>query len=325
MTFGGIPLRACEFYAGLEADNSRAYWNAHKATYERDVKAPLQALAELVEAEFGEPKLFRPHRDVRFSADKSPYKDHQGLVIGQPPALGYYVQISADGLALGGGFHAGSPAQTAAWRAAVDAPASGAALAKAVDAAVAEGAEIRALVPVNLREAGDAGSLGNHFGLVALELPVGIENPLARLYATRSRMEALKGSYQAPVTYSILGLVGMVPRFVQQQILDLLASKATAVMTNVPGPQAARYLAGSKLEQQMFWVPQSGSIGIGVSVLSYDGRVQFGLITDKGLVDNPEDIVARFSAEFEKLLWLVLIEPWSRLADPDSVEKGLLE
>lgn len=143
MTFGGIPLRACEFYAGLEADNSRAYWNAHKATYERDVKAPLQALAELVEAEFGEPKLFRPHRDVRFSADKSPYKDHQGLVIGQPPALGYYVQISADGLALGGGFHAGSPAQTAAWRAAVDAPASGAALAKAVDAAVAEGAEIR--------------------------------------------------------------------------------------------------------------------------------------------------------------------------------------
>lgn len=143
MTFGGIPLRACEFYAGLEADNSRAYWNAHKATYERDVKAPLQALAELVEAEFGEPKLFRAHRDVRFSADKSPYKEHQGLVVGQPPALGYYVQISADGLALGGGFHAASPAQTAAWRAAVDAPASGAALATAVDAAVADGAEIR--------------------------------------------------------------------------------------------------------------------------------------------------------------------------------------
>jgi len=143
VTFGGIPLRACEFYAGLEADNSRAYWNAHKATYERDVKAPLQALAELVEAEFGEPKLFRAHRDVRFSADKSPYKEHQGLVVGQPPALGYYVQISADGLALGGGFHAASPAQTAAWRAAVDAPASGAALATAVDAAVADGAEIR--------------------------------------------------------------------------------------------------------------------------------------------------------------------------------------
>ena len=87
MTFAGIPLRACEFYAGLEADNSRAYWTAHKATYERDVKGPLTALAELAAPEFGEPKLFRPHRDVRFSADKSPYKDHQGLVLGHPCLL----------------------------------------------------------------------------------------------------------------------------------------------------------------------------------------------------------------------------------------------
>ena len=142
MTFAGIPLRACEFYAGLEADNSRAYWTAHKATYERDVKGPLTALAELAAPEFGEAKLFRPHRDVRFSADKSPYKDHQGLVLGHPPALGYYVQISADGLAVGGGFHASSPPQTAAWRAAVDAPASGVALAQWVAAAVADGAEI---------------------------------------------------------------------------------------------------------------------------------------------------------------------------------------
>lgn len=191
------------------------------------------------------------------------------------------------------------------------------------DAAV--GTEIRALVPVNLREAGSRDSLGNHFGLVALELPVGIENPLARLYETKARMEALKGSYQAPVTYSILGLVGMVPRFVQQQVLDLLASKATAVMTNVPGPQQARYLAGSKLKQQMFWVPQSGNIGVGVSILSYDGQVQFGLITDKGIVDDPEEVVRRFAVEFEKLLWLVLMEPWSRLGDPELVESALRE
>jgi WS/DGAT/MGAT family acyltransferase len=187
----------------------------------------------------------------------------------------------------------------------------------------AESTEIRALVPVNLRSADSRQSLGNHFGLVALELPVGIENPLARLYATRARMEALKGSYQASVTYSVLGLVGMAPKFLQQQILDLLASKATAVMTNVPGPQQARYLAGVKLKQQMFWVPQSGNIGMGVSILSYDGMVQFGLITDKGLVDEPEDIAGRFIAEFEKLLWLVLIEPWDRLADPSAVEEAL--
>lgn len=189
----------------------------------------------------------------------------------------------------------------------------------------ANNTEIRALVPVNLRASDGQESLGNHFGLVALELPVGIENPLARLYATRARMEALKGSYQASVTYGILGLVGMAPKFLQQQVLDLLASKATAVMTNVPGPQQARFLAGVKLRQQMFWVPQSGNIGIGVSILSYDGQVQFGLITDKTIVDDPERIVERFALEFEKLLWLVLIEPWQRLGDPAAVEKALSE
>jgi diacylglycerol O-acyltransferase len=183
--------------------------------------------------------------------------------------------------------------------------------------------EIRALVPVNLRAPGDVNELGNRFGLVALELPVGIENPLARLYATRQRMLNLKGSYQAMLTFSILGAVGMAPKFVQQQILDLLSSKATAVMTNVPGPQQARFLAGAELKQQMFWVPQSGDIGMGVSILSYDGKVQFGLITDKGLVNDPERIVRRFAVEFEKLLWLVLMEPWERLDDPQAVEEAL--
>ena len=185
--------------------------------------------------------------------------------------------------------------------------------------------DLRAMVPVNLRSADRKGDLGNHFGLVSLELPVGIENPLARLYATKARMEALKSSYQAQVTYGLLGLVGMAPKFLQQQVLDLVASKATAVMTNVPGPQLPRYLAGVKLKQQMFWVPQTSNIGIGVSILSYDGKVQFGLITDKGLVDDPERIVDRFSAEFEKLLLLVLMEPWSRLRDPDAVESALDE
>lgn len=187
------------------------------------------------------------------------------------------------------------------------------------------GVDLRAMVPVNLRSGESNTELGNHFGLVALELPVGIENPLARLFATKARMEALKCGYQAQVTYGLLGLVGMAPKFLQQQVLDLVASKATAVMTNVPGPQAPRYLAGVKLKQQMFWVPQTSNIGIGVSILSYDGAVQFGLITDKGLVDDPERIVERFAAEFEKLLLLVLMEPWSRLGDPEAVESGLVE
>lgn len=183
--------------------------------------------------------------------------------------------------------------------------------------------EIRALVPVNLRRPEDEGRLGNRFGLVALELPLGVENPLARLYATRDRMLALKDSLQAPLTLSILGVVGMAPKFAQSKILDLLASKATAVMTNVPGPQQPLYVAGARLNQPLFWVPQSGDIGMGVSILSYDNRVQFGLVTDKGLVPDPENIVARFAGEFEKLLMLVLMEPWARLADPQAVEAEL--
>jgi diacylglycerol O-acyltransferase / wax synthase len=188
-----------------------------------------------------------------------------------------------------------------------------------------DGVELRAMVPVNMRGPEDAGKLGNKFGLVALELPVGEENPLARLYTTRRRMERLKGSLEAAVTLKLLDLVGMAPKFVQEQVLDLLASKATAVMTNVPGPQQALYLAGARLAQPLFWVPQSGDIGMGVSILSYDGKVQFGLITDRKLVPDPEKIVTRFAHEFEKLLLLVLMEPWGRLADPAAVEAAVKE
>jgi diacylglycerol O-acyltransferase len=182
---------------------------------------------------------------------------------------------------------------------------------------------IRAMVPVNLRAAGDVDELGNRFGLVALELPLGIDNPLARLYATRAGMAALKGSYQAMLTFALLGAAGTAPKFVQDQILKLLTSKTTAVMTNVPGAQQPRYFAGNRIDQQMVWVPQAGDIGMGVSILSYNGRVQFGLVTDKHLVDDPEHIVGRFADEFEKLLWLLLLEPWDRLGDPAAVEEDL--
>ncbi len=179
--------------------------------------------------------------------------------------------------------------------------------------------EIRAMVPVNLRQAGDAGKLGNRFGMVTLELPAGVANPLARLYETRRRMQAMKHSYQPALTLSILGLAGMGPKLVQEQLLDFLASKATAVMTNVPGPQQALHIAGARLRQPFFWVPQSGSIGMGVSILSYDSQVQFGLITDRKMVPDPERIVHRFVEEFQKLMMLVLMEPWDCLDDPDVV------
>jgi diacylglycerol O-acyltransferase len=185
------------------------------------------------------------------------------------------------------------------------------------------GVEIRAMIPVNLRRPGNEHSLGNRFGLVVLTLPLGIANPLARLAEVRARMEALKGSYQAPVTLGMLSLVGMAPKAVQTRLLDLLAKKATAVMTNVPGPQTPLYMAGGKLSQMMFWVPQSGDIGMGVSILSYNGGVQFGLVTDKSLVEDPQSIVDRFRPEFEKLLLCMLLSPREGALDPAIVEERL--
>jgi WS/DGAT/MGAT family acyltransferase len=185
------------------------------------------------------------------------------------------------------------------------------------------GVEIRALVPVNLRGRTDDGGLGNWFGLVPLLLPLGIANPLARLYEVHQRMEALKQSYLAPLSLGLLAFAGMVPVVVQQEILDFLANKATAVMTNLAGPQQPLYLAGARLEQLMFWVPQSGKIAMGVSILSYAGGVQFGLITDAGLTPEPERVVERFRPEFERLLMTVLMEPWDLQRDPKVVEREL--
>ena len=107
MAFGGWPAEAVEFYEGLEADNSKSYWTSHKAVYEDAVLGPMQELTELLAAEFGEPKIFRPYRDIRFSADKTPYKTHIGAVLGHTS----YVQFSADGLGAGAGMWHLEPGQ----------------------------------------------------------------------------------------------------------------------------------------------------------------------------------------------------------------------
>ncbi len=170
------------------------------------------------------------------------------------------------------------------------------------------GTEVRGFVPVNLRPLGDEHKLGNRFGLVALTLPVGIANPFERVYEVKRRMDELKNSYQAALSMGILGAVGFLPRPVQKQVLDMFSSKGSAVMTNVPGPQIPLYLAGRRLAQQMFWVPQSGDIGMGVSILSYNSQVQFGLITDRKFVPEPAQIVDRFAGEFEKIVLYLLLE-----------------
>lgn len=172
------------------------------------------------------------------------------------------------------------------------------------------GKEIRAMVPVNLRPLDKAWQLGNRFGLAPLVLPIGIDNPVARTYAVHQRMNELKGSYQPLLAFAVLAMSGLFIKPVQDAVLGMFAKKATAVMTNVPGPAVPLKFCGSTLRQTMFWVPASGDIGVGVSILSYGGGVQFGLITDAALCPEPQAIIDHFEPEFEKLLMLTLMLPW---------------
>ena len=122
-------------------------------------------------------------------------------------------------------------------------------------------------------------------------------------------MLELKASYEPRVTLGLFAALGYGPKVAQDQLFDLLLSRATAVMTNVPGPAEPLSVAGSVLRQSLFWVPQSGDIGMGVSILSYAGKVQFGLVTDAALTPDPEAIVSRFTEEFEQYLYYVLLDP----------------
>jgi diacylglycerol O-acyltransferase len=163
------------------------------------------------------------------------------------------------------------------------------------------GLSFRASVPVNLRPAHETHKMGNAFGLVFLSLPVGIVDPVRRLRAIKKEMDGLKRSPEAWVAYGVLSVMGLAPVEVEQLGLRFFGSKATAVLTNVPGPREPLYLAGRKVDKIMFWVPQSGHLGLGISIFSYAGGVMLGVATDEGLVPDPERIVEAFKAEFEAL------------------------
>ena len=173
-----------------------------------------------------------------------------------------------------------------------------------------DGLTIRATVPVNLRPLEHAKKLGNHFGLVFLDLPIGEVNPLRRLERVAACMRDLKGRRQAVMALGLLAALGMAPAALQGPALELFSRKATAVATNVPGPQQPLFMAGVEVRELMFWVPQTGSIGLGLSILSYNGKVYFGVIGDDLRVRDPDAIVQRFGREFEKLVLIMLMEDW---------------
>jgi uncharacterized protein (TIGR02453 family) len=128
MAFGGWPEAALDFYDDLEADNSKTFWTAHKDVYRDHILRPMTELTEELAAEFGEPKIFRPYRDVRFSKDKTPYKTNIGAIVGDA----FYVQLSAEGLGAGAGRWELSSSELARYRSAVADDGPGARLEKVV-------------------------------------------------------------------------------------------------------------------------------------------------------------------------------------------------
>lgn len=170
--------------------------------------------------------------------------------------------------------------------------------------------EIRAMVPVNLRALDQAYKLGNQFGLAPVVLPIGMENPIERIFEVRKRMQELKGSMQPLLAFGMLAVAGLLIKPAQDAMLHLFSKKTTAVLTNVPGPRTKLKICGSTIEETLFWVPQSGTVGLGVSILSYGGGVQFGIVSDAILCPDPQKIIDQFAPEFDKLTLLTLMLPW---------------
>jgi len=174
--------------------------------------------------------------------------------------------------------------------------------------------DFRATVPVNMRTPEEMGKLGNKFGLVFLSLPVSIPDPLDRLAEVHLRMEELKRSSEAGIILATLNVVGLTTSQVQDVVVSILARKATAVLTNVPGPPIPLFLAGREIEDLMFWVPQAGRLGIGISILSYAGKVYVGVATDVKLIPDPDAIIESFYGEIDLLLASLPSEPQAKPA-----------
>jgi diacylglycerol O-acyltransferase / wax synthase len=166
--------------------------------------------------------------------------------------------------------------------------------------------EIQAMVPFNLRPLDEPlpRELGNRFGLVFLPLPVGMSGSLRRLIEVHRRMDEIKRSRNAPVSYALLSVSGLAPEPIERRIIDVFSSKATAVMTNVPGPRAPVYLAGTPVRAVLVWAPTSGHIGMSVSIFSYRGEVTVGLMVDARLMPEPHRLVAGLEQELDVLAGL---------------------
>lgn len=162
---------------------------------------------------------------------------------------------------------------------------------------------LHTMVPFNLRPLTEPLSpdLGNRFGLVLAELPVGIEDPVERVHHVHDQMERIKGSSEGVLSYGILQALGHTPGPVEERLVDFFSAKATMVLTNVPGPPRTVWFAGTPVRSVLVWAPCSGGVGMSVSVFSYAGKVTVGFLADAGLVPEPDRLAEHFGTEMRAI------------------------
>jgi len=163
---------------------------------------------------------------------------------------------------------------------------------------------VRGMMPVNLLPPGASPSSGNHFGMVYVGLPVSIADTVARIAAVKRETAAIKSSPEAALGYGILSAMGVTPLGVEHAMVELLCSRATAVITNVTGPPVTLYLCGKPIKRTIFWVPQAGKLGLGLSIFSYAGQLQMGIAADAGLVPDAAALADAVDAEIQDLIGL---------------------
>ncbi len=163
------------------------------------------------------------------------------------------------------------------------------------------GLRLHALVPVNVRAPEDARASGNEFSLVFLELPVGVKGAWERLMKVKIEMDRIKASMETWAGWVLVRGLGFLPAALEHVASGFYADKASLVLTNVIGPPQRIYMAGRRIEQMAFWVPESGGLGLGMSIYSYAGQVTVGLIADRKLVAEPQRVTAGVTRAFEQL------------------------
>ena len=165
-----------------------------------------------------------------------------------------------------------------------------------------ESTNLRITIPVNLRTGKERDKLGNRFGLVFMKLPVGEPDGWKRLSSIRNQMREIKSSREALVAFGVLAILGRTPKVFEKWVVKFLSSKCSSIVTNVPGPRQPLYIAGSKMSGIMFWVPKSGAVGLGISLLSYNNTLGVGVASDASRIPEPAKVIDAFRKEVSHYL-----------------------